>query len=392
MRKKYSVLVVDDQENWRELFVELLEDEFEVTSVDNYDAALAKIQKRVLPFHVLVTDMRLIDSEAGNEDGLKLAKELKQRGDITNIIVVTGYSSLRTVKRALGILDVFDYLEKRPEDSSPFNPAEFLRTVRAAAEQAEKKRPQSLTLENKCLLLLISDSALREKLKAILLEKQYEVTAISIPESIPQTFQNMEKSFAITLIGEDLFEKQDILDALQATQPQTRIILLAKEENRIVEMVHHHPVANIISLLPSKSDRLKILDGIQQATLSAYAKFGVLEIEIQGENLKISENMRLRKHIPYTFGLRIQNTPTLASFPITLSAIKKGAKSENTNLEVLITPKQMKITPGGKLLWDITKPLKFQIEPLAKGKKEILLEVRQGYRLVGKKEISFNIS
>ena len=135
MTKKYSVLVVDDQENWRELLVELLEDEFEVISVDNYDAALEKLRERKTPFYVIVTDLRLVDEQSGNEDGLKLAQEINHKKVATNVIVLTGYSTVLSTKRAFKELDVFDYLEKRPSDGSPFDRDGFLNTVRKAAEQ-----------------------------------------------------------------------------------------------------------------------------------------------------------------------------------------------------------------------------------------------------------------
>ena len=391
MVKKYSVLVVDDQENWRELLVELLEDEFEVTSVDSYDAALEKIRERSVPFHVVVTDMRLVDEESGNEDGLELAGALNQRGSATEIIVLTGYPTLRTAKNALGRLDVFDYLEKRPEDGSSFNTAEFLRIVKNAAENAEEKRPRGLTLENSTLLLLVSETALREKLRTIL-SRQCEVTVFEIAETLPQALKNTEKSFMAVLISEDLYARQEALDVLQAAQPQAKIILLTETENPTIEMTHHYPIAKVISVSPTKPDRLKILDGIQQAILSAYAKFGIIEIEMQGEKQDVSENIQLLENRPYTFWLRMQNTSTLESFPINLSATKKGEKNENINLDVFVVPMQMEIAPGGKLPWNITKPLEFQVIPTAKGKKKLLLEVRQGYRLAGKKEISLEIS
>ena len=52
MTKKYSVLVVDDQKTWRELFSELLRDEFEVDSVANYGTAIEKIRECAEPFYV----------------------------------------------------------------------------------------------------------------------------------------------------------------------------------------------------------------------------------------------------------------------------------------------------------------------------------------------------
>ena len=67
-----SVLIVDDQDNWRDLLKEVLEKELEVIMAESYSEALDAISKRANPFHVVVTDMRLKDGQLGNEDGVKL--------------------------------------------------------------------------------------------------------------------------------------------------------------------------------------------------------------------------------------------------------------------------------------------------------------------------------
>ncbi len=134
--KRYSVLVVDDQPNWRELLVDLLKDEFNVKSVTGYKSALESIQSQNPPFHVVVTDMRLKDEEVGNEDGLKLIGYLNERGDETKSIVVTGYPS-QEVARSLLKLDAYDYLEKYPSKGDSFSRDEYLKIVRQAANEAE---------------------------------------------------------------------------------------------------------------------------------------------------------------------------------------------------------------------------------------------------------------
>ena len=390
MAKKYSVLVVDDQENWRELLVELLEDEFDVTSVDSYDAALEKIRERSVPFHVVVTDMRLVDEESGNEDGLKLAEVLNQRADVTNIIVITGYSTLRTAKRALGILDVFDYLEKRPEDGSPFNATEFQHTVCTAAETAEKERPQGLTLSGNRLLLLVPDISLREKMTAIL-RKRYEVEAVDDFSNIAKVQQILEQPFAVTLMGEELAEKKDFLDVLQETQPQTKIVLLTQQENSVVELLDNIPIAKRISISLSKPDRLQILDGIKQAIYSTAMKYVALEIASpSGEQGMLTNNIRLEPNTTYTLSLKMQDAPAADFLPITLTPMKTG-KGQDIVLEVFPTAQQAKIMPSGILRWRITERLAFQIMFSERDTKKLLLEVRQGHRLAGKKEINLQV-
>lgn len=50
LKRKYSALVIDDQDNWRELLSDILEDQFEVTSVKDYESALDAIAIQRPPF------------------------------------------------------------------------------------------------------------------------------------------------------------------------------------------------------------------------------------------------------------------------------------------------------------------------------------------------------
>jgi len=139
---KYSVLIVDDQKNWRNLLTELLQKQFTVVAVASYKDAIQKILEAATPFHVVITDMRLEDNVPGNEDGVKLIEYLHNLGGQTKTILLTGYPSLATAKKTLMQLDAYDYLEKYPSDpvDSRFDQNVFLRIVTEAAVLAEKYR------------------------------------------------------------------------------------------------------------------------------------------------------------------------------------------------------------------------------------------------------------
>jgi ActR/RegA family two-component response regulator len=139
---KEAVLIVDDQPNWRKLLSELLEDAYEVTSVGKYAEALDALLAQDPPFHVAVVDIRLDDKDRANEDGLRLIAELNSMGRCTTTIVVTGYPTLRTVKKALQDLGAFEYLEKYPEDGNAFDHVSFREKVREAVDDAEKQRQE----------------------------------------------------------------------------------------------------------------------------------------------------------------------------------------------------------------------------------------------------------
>ena len=143
IKKKYAVLVIDDQENWRELLCEILEIDFDVTLAQNYENAVAAIRRQKRQFHVVVTDMRLEDGEPGNQDGLRLAEYLRNEEEHTKTIIVTGYPTIATTKQAISEFSVYDYIEKHPSDGSMFDFHQFHNTVRRAAQEAEASRARA---------------------------------------------------------------------------------------------------------------------------------------------------------------------------------------------------------------------------------------------------------
>ena len=140
---KKAILIVDDQASWRNLLTELLEDEYEVTSLASTTEALATLWTQDPKFHVAILDIRLEDNDPGDESGLTLVQELNRRGDFTHAIVVTGYPTIKTATKAIGELAAFRYLEKYPEDGRGFNHQQFKQIVRTAVNNAEQKRKEN---------------------------------------------------------------------------------------------------------------------------------------------------------------------------------------------------------------------------------------------------------
>jgi CheY-like chemotaxis protein len=145
---KYSVLIVDDQDNWRELIAEVLEKKFEVVVAKNYAEASAAISKAKKPFHVVVTDLRLQDDVPGNEDGLALIEYLRSKSGETRTIVVTGYPTIESMQKAAFGFHVDYYFEKVPTNGGGFDRNTFVQTVRDSARLAEK-------FQNKLVFMLM---------------------------------------------------------------------------------------------------------------------------------------------------------------------------------------------------------------------------------------------
>ena len=91
-----QVLIVDDQDNWRTALRTLIEDaNVRVTEASNFDEA-----KRLLTsarFDLVVLDVRLVDQDEFNVEGLDLLNLIHAAIPDTKTVILTGYpESIRT--------------------------------------------------------------------------------------------------------------------------------------------------------------------------------------------------------------------------------------------------------------------------------------------------------
>ncbi len=125
--QKGKILVVDDQQGWRELLDDILRQEgHEVKTAENMDSAIGLLKSE--KFDIAVLDMRLVDSSSYNIDGMRVLKEAKERQPSIKAIVLTGYSDEEQKKRALDFYHADGYYEKAP-DGNPFDIDEFIQII-----------------------------------------------------------------------------------------------------------------------------------------------------------------------------------------------------------------------------------------------------------------------
>ena len=122
------ILVVDDDPSMLELMAEYLsQNELRVTT-----AATSAAMTEALNEHAI--DLLILDLRLGAEDGLHLARKLREDSNIP-IIIVTG--KLETVDRVMGLeLGADDYVTK------PFNPRELLARIRAVLRRYQTASEQ----------------------------------------------------------------------------------------------------------------------------------------------------------------------------------------------------------------------------------------------------------
>lgn len=119
----HKILVIDDDVSFCVMLKTFLERKgYQVTNAFNYQDAQQAVDKE--NFDVVLTDVRLPDS-----DGIELLKYIKDKSAQTQVILMTGYTEIKTAVNAMK-LGAFDYVGK------PINPDEIVYTI----EQSLSKR------------------------------------------------------------------------------------------------------------------------------------------------------------------------------------------------------------------------------------------------------------
>lgn len=121
-----KILVVDDDTAFCMMLKTFLQKKgFEVVNAFNAEEAQNEIRNQ--SFDVVLTDIRLPDS-----DGLKILKSVKELSLSTQVILMTGYTDIKTAVSAMK-LGAFDYVGK------PINPDEILHTIQLSLNKKDGK-------------------------------------------------------------------------------------------------------------------------------------------------------------------------------------------------------------------------------------------------------------
>jgi DNA-binding NtrC family response regulator len=119
-----TILVVDDEEVIRNSCRRILEPEgYTFKTAGNGIEAFAILEKNDID--VVLTDLMMPDM-----DGIELLRNIKEKWPGVEVIIMTGYGTVKTAVRAMKI-GVFDYIEK------PFTPDDLLSLIRKACKRNE---------------------------------------------------------------------------------------------------------------------------------------------------------------------------------------------------------------------------------------------------------------
>ena len=119
------ILVVDDELGPRESLRMLLKGSYEIKTADSGVAALDEIP-RYRP------DLVILDIKMPEMSGLEVLRHVKERDASVEVVMITAYASLETVRQAL-TYGAFEYLIK------PFSRQDLENTVRRALQRRQQE-------------------------------------------------------------------------------------------------------------------------------------------------------------------------------------------------------------------------------------------------------------
>ncbi len=124
MAEKFTVLIVDDEEDFRVTLVKRLQKRhLEVFGAESGSKALTLMEAMV--FDVVVLDVKM-----PGMDGIETIKEMKKKNPLTEVILLTGHASLESGIEGMK-LGAFDYVMK------PVNIDELLEKIHQAYERKQ---------------------------------------------------------------------------------------------------------------------------------------------------------------------------------------------------------------------------------------------------------------
>jgi len=119
MAKQYHILVVEDEERWREnIFREILENEgYRVKTSSNYTEAIAALDQRV--FDLVVIDVNLTDVP-GNQDGVRVLERMVSLGHKSPAIIVSGSETRAVAAKNVKRFQPIAFIDKITFDVTKF--------------------------------------------------------------------------------------------------------------------------------------------------------------------------------------------------------------------------------------------------------------------------------
>lgn len=209
-------LIVDDDDSWRDIVAELLEDcGFQVESAATFEKAERLIKAGT--HRVAVIDLSLGGADHRNQEGLQVLEQLAASDPNCQSILLTGYA---TVELAVSVITEGRAMTCLRKES--FSRAEFRALLRKATAAAPRVAAQKSGVERPSVrgraLLVEDDAGWRELLSELLGESGLETVSCSSFAEARGHFQRGEWKLAVIdlqLSSSVARENQDGLELLE---------------------------------------------------------------------------------------------------------------------------------------------------------------------------------
>jgi CheY-like chemotaxis protein len=100
MNTKPKLLVVDDIRDWQVTIGGVLTDNgYDVATAGSMEDAILLLE--INNYDLALLDMRLDETDEGNEDGLKLAETIRDRWPEVKVVIVTGYGTPEVIQKTM---------------------------------------------------------------------------------------------------------------------------------------------------------------------------------------------------------------------------------------------------------------------------------------------------
>jgi PAS domain S-box-containing protein len=273
MNDRPKVLVVDDEMGPRESLRMILKPRYEIATADSGEAAL----KTLSTFH---PDLIFMDIKMPQMDGIELLRRIKGADPSIEVVMITAYASLETVKNAL-THGAFEYLIK------PFSRQDLEETARRALARRQTElgtRNQLAELVNEMRTLAAKARGLEEETRREQAEQSLRVTQLSILREISRSLLGQldfrQLTSAITAQLKDALGYEEATVRLGATPPESqsgeiRVVCPIREDGNILGYL---TVANRAGTRPIDPRERELLE-----MLSDYLAVAIHNSRLYGE-------------------------------------------------------------------------------------------------------------
>ncbi len=125
-KEEKDVLIVDDERHWREQLADILmTDGYSVATANNYEDAFEALT--TAHFKVAILDIRLVDADPNNDDGLRLLADIDKAKINTQVMVITAYGEERQKQVANQSPKLLGFIDK-----SKFSFPQFRQLIKQA--------------------------------------------------------------------------------------------------------------------------------------------------------------------------------------------------------------------------------------------------------------------